>query len=323
MKRIWIKRAIIGSILIAIIVVGLGFAGYKWAKQYYYNELENRIENLYLEGRDAIGFYAFSPEISAKLYSNEYEYKAFSELKYDDMNSSNVRIWPSLRILDGPDYQITRPYPNPCYLELANPSNFSWWISVSPIVNPLNRFTVFEKGKKEFCFIDEYIMGIGFKFLPPNTTKTTNLLGNKKIEHEYIYTDFSLCNLYINYLVGDKYKDVNMRRHAGACDKLTEDLRQNTYRANNGGNLYYGNNFYELRPDKNYLDGGNIYVDYNTYGNAYQTLYGATVTVKYSIQAKGTVLENTFLKRTSIAGVGLILAYIIFCAIMNNKKMKS
>ena len=42
MERIWIKRAIIGSTLIAIVVVGLGFASYKWAKQYYYDELENQ-----------------------------------------------------------------------------------------------------------------------------------------------------------------------------------------------------------------------------------------------------------------------------------------
>ena len=317
MKRIWIKRAITGSILIAIIVVGLGFAGYKWAKQYYYDELENRIENLYLEGRDAIGFYAFSPEISAKLYSNEYEYKSVSELKYDD--SSNVRTWPSLRILNGPDYQITHPYPNPCYLELANSSNFSWWISIDRPSDPLIKFTVFLKEKKDYCFIDECIMGIGFQFLPPNIIKTTNFLG----EYIYIYKDFSLYNSYINYLVRDKYEDINMRRNAGACNRLIGDLRQNTYSANRGGELYFGNEFYELRPYANYLDGGNIYVDYNTYGNAYQKLYGATVTVKYSIQAKGTVLEDTFLKRTSIAGVGLILAYIIFCTIMNNKKVKS
>lgn len=323
MRKIWIKRAIIGSILIAIIVAGLGFAGYKWAKQYYYDELENRINNLYLEGGDAIGFYAFSPEISTELYSNEYEYKNFSTielLQKSDWDSSNVRQWPHLISLWGQDYDfITIPETSPVYTELADSKKFAWWITV----NPLNKFVVFKKTRRGFDFIDEHIMGIGFKFLPPCTTQNTGNLfvGNKT--KKYIYTDFFLCGEYINYLTEDKYGDVNMKRNAIAYDKLVEDLRRNLYRANHGGNLYYGNNFYELRPDKNYLDGGNIYVDYNTYGNAYQTLYGATVTVKYSIQAKETVLEDTFLKRTSIAGICLILTYIIFCAIMNNKKVKS
>lgn len=321
MERIWIKRAIIGSTLIAIVVAGLGFASYKWAKQYYYDELENQIEDLYLEGKDAIGFYDFSSQISTELYSNEYQY---TYIDYMDLLENkkhldpNVRGWPSnLVSLYGQDYTILASagiFTNPIYTELANSEKFAWWIAV----NPLNKFVILKKTKQGFDFIDEYIMGIGFKYLPPCTTHTDNLLIKTT---RRIYTDFSLCGEYIDYLKTDKYGDVSMRRSASAHDKLVEDLRQNISRHNHG-RLYFGNGFYELRPDYNYLDRTNVYAGYNTYGNAYRTLYSATVTVKYSIQEIGTVLEDVFFKRTSVIGICLILVYIVFC-VMNNRKLNS
>ncbi len=324
MKRIWIKRAITGSILIAIIVAGLGFAGYKWAKQYYYDELENRINNLYLDGEEAIGFYnlLLLPGMSTELYSNEYKYTDFSTwLKLfgnGKLSELKVETWPDLVSLNGYDYEFSNiPFVNSVYYELTDSKKFAWWTSV----NPIDKFGILKKTEKGFDFIDEYIMGIGFKFLPPCKIENTEYkLKHKVTITKYIYTDFSLCEEYIDYLIEDKYSNVKMRRNASAYDRLVKDLQKHI----RGPEIvYFGNAFYELRPDKNYLDGGYIYANYNTYGNDYQKLYGATVTVKYSIQAKETVLEDTFLKRTSIAGICLILTYIIFCAIMNNKKVKS
>ena len=87
MKRIWIKRAIIGSILIAIIVAGIGLAGYKWAKQYYYDELESTIINKYLEGRDAIGAISSYPRISTILNPT-----GCSRINGEDLNGKYVEV---------------------------------------------------------------------------------------------------------------------------------------------------------------------------------------------------------------------------------------
>ncbi len=314
MNRKWIKRAIIGSLLITMVVAGLGFAAYKWAKQYYYEQLENLIVDRYLEGEDAIGAYAFSPEISTTLYSNEYKYQHINMLQVIEEKielDANAKDWPSdLISLRGEEYSIMNlgRFINPIYGELADCNKFAWWISV----NPLNKFMVVKKTRKGFEFIDEYIMGIGFKYLPPCSTKTTKLFNKSEVVHTY--SDFSLCGEYINYLIDDKYKDVYLKRNANVHDILEKDLRLNTWRANHeGGNLYFGNGFYELRPDYNYLDKGNVYTSYNTYGNNYYSLYNATVTVKYSIQECKGILEDLVLNVTlGVMGIFIII-YLVYC----------
>lgn len=265
MRKIWIKRAIIGSILIAIIVAGLGFAGYKWAKQYYYDELENRINNLYLEGEDAIGFYnlLLLPGMSTELYSNEYKYTNFSTwmklFENGKLGELKVKTWPDLVSLNGYDYEFSNiPFVNSVYYELADSKKFAWWTSV----NPIDKFGILKKTEKGFDFIDEYIMGIGFKFLPPCEIKNTEFkLKHKTTITEYIYTDFYLCEEYIDYLIEDKYGNVKMRRNVNAYDRLVKDLQKYI---RGSKIIYFGNDFYELRPDKNYLYGGYIYANYNT-----------------------------------------------------------
>ena len=199
-------------------------------------------------------------------------------------------------------------------------------MSISSLVKPSQfTFMVVKKTERGFDFIDEHIYGIGFKYLPNVTTinvKETIYNASNKI-----CSDYSLYNQYISHLLNEKYRDITIKLENVSNDRkyqLLSELRQK-YAAPTSEGLYFKNEYYELRPDEYYSYIGREVFEYETpsFGNNFWTLVGVSVITHYSIQEKGTVLEDTFLKKTSIAGVGLILAYIIFCAIMNNKKVKS
>ena len=331
MKRIWIKRAIIGSILIAIIVAGLGFAGYKWAKQYYYDQLESTIVNRYLEGRDAIGAcsYELNPSL---LYTSGYIYKSKRNVMGFLTNKDE-----NVRFVDGDHFFYMEPEStietNGLIRWLSNKENFDYFslfgdqdMSISSLVKPSQfTFMVVKKTERGFDFIDEHIYGIGFKYLPNVTTinvKETSYNASNKI-----YSDYSLYNQYISHLLNEKYRDITIKLENVSNDRkyqLLSELRQK-YAAPTSEGLYFKNEYYELRPDEYYSYIGREVFEYETpsFGNNFWTLVGVSVITHYSIQEKGTVLENTFLKRTSIAGICLMLVYIVFCAIMNNKKVKS
>lgn len=317
MKKIWIKRAIIGSILIAIIAAGIGFAGYKWAKQYYYDELENAIIEQYLEGRNAICAISSDPHIFAPLNPT----KCFRLiLDNGDMcilgaSADTIGyIYNFQRIWKDIDYQIS----NDDIINKLDSKEFSWFILHYRNDNSLN-CAIMKKTNRGFDIIDEKIVGVGFNYLPPSAT-TEN--GKHKRMKWIDEKDFVLYKQYMNYLLNDIYNGIYFRE-----ENIVQKDKYNliTYLRYPLEGRYKGNKYYELKPDPyyRYIGANELESMTRRYGNYFHTLYGRSITAHYSIQEKGTVLEDTFLKKTSIAGVGLILAYIIFCAIMNNKKVKS
>lgn len=309
MRKIWIKRAIIGSILIAIIVAGLGFAGYKWAKQYYYEQLENRIVNQYLEGRDEIG--AISGKFSIFNVLNPTGYFRTSG---DDMYLLNEiadtvgfirkheRVW----------YRMGYEISNDDVINILDNTNcYSWFVINHSLNNPLNCMVV-KRTNRGFDFINETIVGVGFNYFPKGARKAA---GSPMF---WIYMEkFDLYEQYFDYLVNDKYEDVFFR--------YENPSQKNKYKLLYINQLFVENEYCELKLDPyyDYIGASKVESSVRNYGNNFHMLYGRTFTAHYSIQAKGTVLEDTFLKRTSIIGIVLVLTYIIFCAIMNNKKVKS
>ena len=82
-----------------------------------------------------------------------------------------------------------------------------------------------------------------------------------------------------------------------------------------GESLYFGNRFFELRPNKYFEEIGDhtMFQQRFTFGNAYNTLYVTTVTAHYSIQECGDELKDMILKYVVIS-FGIIIALII-CAL--------
>ena len=320
MKRIWIKRAVIGSILIAIIVVGLGFAGYKWAKQYYYDQLESTIVNRYLEGRDAIGAISSYPHISTILNPT-----GCSRIIKEDLDGHKMvylinSVADTVGAISSYDYKwIHMDYTilNDDIINLLD-NKYSWFIMNSASDESLNCM-IMKKTNRGFDFIEEKIVGVGFNYFPQGARR------NRGYSTYWIdLKDFILYKQYVDYLTNDIYKDIFFR-YEDAFENSKYQLLSHPRRSVYFFGRYIGNKYYELRPDPYYKYVGASAIEGNirNYGNYLHMLYGRSITAHYSIQERGTVLEDTFLKRTSIAGVGLILAYIIFCAIMNNKKVKS
>ncbi len=310
MEKNWIKRAIIGSILIAVVVAGLGFAGYKWAKQYYYEKLENKIVNQYLDGRDVIGAISSNFRIFSVLNPTG----CFRTTSGDDMYLLNEVsdtvgfIQEFQRVWNRMEYKISN---DDIINILDNTNRYSWFVINYSADNSLNCM-VMKRTNRGFDFINETIVGVGFNYFPIGTTK------DKSRPMYWIdIENFDLYKQYFNYLVSDVYKGVFFRYENPA--------QKDKYNLLYISKLFVENEYYELKLDPyyDYIGARKVESSVRNYGNNFHVLYGRTITDHYSIQAKGTVLEDTFLKRTSIAGVGLILAYIIFCAIMNNKKVKS
>lgn len=166
-----------------------------------------------------------------------------------------------------------------------------------------------KKTKRGFDIIEEKIFGIGFNydisnnplFVQKEFSKFPKIKTDSKNydidSDEYNYTEhtylinFDLCKNYINYLSNEKYSNTKFQQ---TYNNLME-LRMKSS-APTPEDMYFNNEFYVLRPDPFYE---NCSQSINKYGNDFNTLYGITTTIKYTILPKNKkldyLLENTYI----------------------------
>lgn len=296
-QRAWITRYIIGVILLSITGVVSYFIVYDYARKYYYNQLEDLIVNRYLEGNEAIGAYSYSTPTKVQLnppgkYSGAvYDYLAGTHKMMPDrtryFNMFPEGTFYNMNIID----------------ILSDETKYKWWAGTDFL-----ECIIIKKTKEGFDFINEGIVGIGFNLLwfPTDVETTTNTFG----EQEYYLKDFSLCNQYVNDLLSNKYRNIKIKRDSDNKKYyLLEELRMK-YAVSGNKSLYFGNRFFELRPNQyfEYIGDGIMRQQTSTFGNTYNNLYVTTVTTHYSIQECGDELKNTIFKYVAISfGITIIV----------------
>lgn len=295
------KIFIIGSLIISLSVFCLFLLTKKYIHQYYSSQLEKIIVDKYMDGENSIGsisFNNYNKKISVNtpgLYTKDVEL-LFTDSKYKmspfEMNTFN---WNNEVIFDN----------TPLLNELSNGSNYKLWSGLDNCLKCL----VIKKTKRGFDIIEEKIFGIGFNYDISNNPlfvqkefsrfpKIKTDSKNYDIDSdEYNYTEhtylinFDLCKNYINYLSNEKYSNTKFQQ---TYNNLME-LRMKSS-APTPEDMYFNNEFYVLRPDPFYE---NCSQSINKYGNDFNTLYGITTTIKYTILPKNKkldyLLENTYI----------------------------
>lgn len=297
----WIIRYIIGIILLSIVGVASYFIAYDYARKYYYDQLENLIVDRYLEGNNAIGAYSYNIDKETTLnppgkYTND-TYLLLTDSSYKKIpNGGYINMFPegtfnNIHIIN----------------TLSDEDKYKWW-AATDFLNCM----IIKKTEEGFDFINEGMIGIGFNLLwfPTAVETSKDFFGRE----EYHLKDFSLCEQYVNELLSDKYRDIIFKHESDNRKyNLLQELRMKY--AAVGGSLYFGNLFFELRPNKyyEYIGDHTMYQRISTFGNDYNTLFVTTVTAHYSIQECGDELKAHIQKYVTLALVFVLLVFSGYC----------
>lgn len=306
----WIKKFIIGNIILGISCAIIGYISYCYAQKYYFKQLEELIVNKYMKGNNEIGAYSFSFDNQKVSLNSPGKYSG-NVLGYlagtHDMVPTEVS-----KAIGKSDYIIDILH---IINELGDKYKYKCWAGTNFL-----KCTIIKKTKTGFDFIDEHMIGIGFKYdisKDPIYTKREVIGTNPwktdyDIKENYYLTDFSLCQNYINYLISDKYAGINFDAYENS---LLELRMWGKPRDNN--RPYFGNSFYELRLDQ---DGGYSGQTLDRiYGNDFNKLHVTTVTMHYSIQKCDNVMESLLIKIFMRIFLSLFIIYSGYCIIKYHK----
>lgn len=329
-RKKWLVRFIIGAILLFIICLSSYYVAYDYAKEYYFNQLEELIVDRYLEGNASIGIYSYNTDKGTTLnYPGKYTDDWNLYLNYPNTYrpmpagcSSLMEEYP-----EGTFYNID------VFNTLSDETKYKWWAGTDFLKCMIVRKTI-----EGFDFISERMIGIGFNsiWFPSDVEvkKSEWTWGDRTFESEYFYLkDFSLCNQYVKQLLSDKYSgvpfriDINERKY-----NMLIGLRQKKGPIPISQSPYFNNQYFELRPDLyRYIYRGDAVTTQiiSTSGNEYNQLYVSTVTTHYSIQERGDELKNMIIEIVISVFVLMVIVYGGFCAFkykqqkrMNNENDK-
>lgn len=312
----WIKKVLIGSIFIIIIIPVIGYLCYSSERSNAKEELQEVIDNKYLEGKDEIGAYFF--DIEFVRLDKVADFDASDELCWMSINKTGM--WNSL-VFSNVE-QITK---------VMNSGEYQWYNFNMDSLSPF--MIVVKKTDRGYDIIGEYIVGMGLKNNYPQhlihqTSSKFNWgkkMGGEQIHYSYSITP-DLVYDYINYLDSDKYEEYLIRsetshnkyshKHNEKLELLGELVKKFVCPADES--LYFRTNkYFELKYDDYYTYIGTSPIQFNTgsYGNNMQQLFTQTVTLHYSIQENEGVLKNEYIERFSYILLGLLSLYllILFC----------
>lgn len=304
MRRI-IFTGLIGAVVIAMVLAFAGLQYYNRKNDEYRQELENTINDYYLEGRDAI----IAPE--------------GRRLRDYLKDSTMVRLVSKL--LD--TTRIISSIPNPSYLDLhysdyvllfehpeyANMPNilksgkYKWWHESPYDSTPF--MIIAKKTDRGYDIIREYILAIGF---------TTDLFIDKNSSYLNGYGYKAKTNIvtqYVSDLYENKYPNIKV------CDyplQHSRDLNNPKFTMFNALiNNFRVNKYYELKLDDRYTTMGASPAIYQTgsFGNYFQTVFTCTKTGHYSIQEDDGVLKKECAHKLLLLLAGLELINMVIVII--------
>lgn len=302
---------VVGAILIVVITLFGGHLYYNVQQKKYKQDLENVINDKYLEGRNAIGALRYRDKRESEPIGKASDY--FLEGIIPPLLNEDKRIevsWGGARF----DYtaQIRKVI-----------GKYEWWCdSYSNSYVPY--LLIIKKTDRGYDLIGENIIGIGITSSYPKSLITheqftvKGLLNRNMVFHHYT-TKFNLVDSYISHLKMNKYSDITIRDETKQDGLTTNyikmDLLNNLVHKDgcpkDSSLNFRTNKYFELKVDDDISSMGVLPItgQIGTYGNQYITIFTNTITMHYSIQENIGYLEEECKKMTYYALFVLELIY--------------
>ena len=316
MKKVVLK-ILIGALVIAIIALCGGWQYLSTKRKEYKQQLENTINDKYLEGENAIGAYYYN-----KLHNDSTEIYKVSSFSFDQLSwmlVSRTSIWEG-QYFDNTEI-ITKMMRSGIYK----------WYDFNNCTTTFSPFMIIVKTtNRGYDIIGEYILGIGLTNLYPDyfiTQRSSKFnwgkLSNNKEVISYSYKiKPDMINSYFEYLKNNKYKGITIRNEVTkGYNSFEKNIKFDMLNSlvmkgacPQDSSLYFRvNKYFELKFDNDFIDMGThpIIWETSSYGNDAYTVFTRTVTMHYSIQENKEVLETEYKGKVILWIVVLEVIYLL------------
>lgn len=320
-----IFKFVVGTIATMAIAAGVGYYSYLQAKDKYFRELKETIDEIYLEGQSEIGAFRYE--------NDSIQVKKVSDFSLDEnlswlMTNSEI-FWGGLRFTH-----------REVISEMLTNGKYEWY-DFNDCSTNYPFMIVVKQTDRGYDIIGECILGIGLTHLFPNnqiTEKVTKhnwgLLSNKEesVTHSYkIQTD--IVYSYIKSILEEKYNGITIRNEE-TKDRSGYDKNVKLEMLNRlvmkgacpiDSSLHFRiNKYFELKLDDRFNTMGSSPVIWHTgsYGNDIQTIFTKTITTHYSIQENSEVLFSEYKKKIIIGLLVLEILYTLLFIIIGKVKNK-
>lgn len=319
-------KNLIGAFVIAIIVLCGGWQYLSTKREEYKQQLENTINDKYLEGENAIGaFYYNNPVHKDSINIQKVSSFTFDQLSW--MLIKTVSCW------NGTYFDNTE-----IITKMMLSGRYKWY-DFSNCPTTFGPFMIIVKRtNRGYDIIGEYIIGIGLTNSYPDylitheSSKHKNpFLSNKESVYNSYKIKPNMINFYFEYLKNNKYKGITIRSEVTRDQDLLEknikfDMLNSLVMKGacpQDSSLYFRvNKYFELKFDNDFIDMGThpIIWETSSYGNDAYTVFTRTVTMHYSIQENMGVLELEYKKK--IIFTLLLLEAFYFLVLIVNYRLK-
>lgn len=294
MKKIVVVLAV--SLTIVVIVL-CGEKHYLSVKKYEYkHQLEDLIDNKYLEGENAIGAFLYETRNNDSTEINKVSDFGFDYISWLPIKKAS--IWGG------------RYFNHVDVIEEMMRNGVYKWYDFSHCATSHPFMIIVKKTDRGYDIIGEFLLGVGLTNLYPDcrifrksTKFNWGILSNNKevITYDYkIKTD--MINSYFENLFENKYKGITIRDEVVGEDKLfsrnmklemLDNLVMKSYCPADSSLYFRINKYFELKPDEDFTSMGSspILWKTGTYGNQAQKVFTKTIIMHYSIQENCGVLE--------------------------------
>lgn len=307
MRRI-IFTGLIGAVVIAIVLAFAGLQYYNRKDREYRQQLENTINDYYLEGRDAI----IAPQ--GRWFRDYLKDSIMVLLVSELLDTTSISLLPNLSL---PKHSYLDHYSgwftlleHPEYANIPNilkSGKYKWWHESRYDSTPF--MIIAKKTDRGYDIIRENILGIGFT--------TDHFIHQTKDSYGWysLGAKTNIINQYVSDLYENKYPNIKV------CDYPPQDSRD----LNNPKftmfetliNSFRVNKYYELKFDDRYTTMGASPAIYQTgsFGNYFQTIFTCTKTSHYSIQENEGVLKKECAHKLLLLLAGLELINMVITLI--------
>ena len=323
-----VSKILIGALLIAVIVLCGGWQYLSTKRKEYRLQLENTINNKYLEGEDTIGAYYYN-----NLHNDSTEIYKVADFSFDQLSwmlVSRTSMW------GGQYFDNTE-----IIIKMMRSGIYKWYDfrNCTTISNPF--MIIVKRTNRGYDIIGEYILGIGLTNLYPDyfiTQKSFKFnwgkLSKNKEDVFYSYKiKADMINSYFEYLKNNKYKGITIRneviRDYNSIERnIKFDMLNNLVMKGvcpQDSSLYFRvNKYFELKFDDDFIDMGAhpIIGETSSYGNDVHTVFTRTVTMHYSIQENENILETEYKGKVILWIIVLEVIYLLLSVAILKKNNK-
>ena len=299
-----IFKFVVGAIATMAIAAGVGYYSYLQAKDKYFRELKETIDEKHLEGKNEIGAYC-QERIK---YAPDKEMELFDKSMYDEKENVLAYLFVSANFWNSAMFGNN-------YKAMINSGKYRWYnfrINSNPFI------IILKKTDRGYDLIGEFIQGIGVSDYYPEYLKNKVNEDGFTIKPDLIYN-------YVNYLYNEKYPSISITRDTKDLKfNMLEDLLTDIICTEDESLNFRTNKYYELKYDNYYAEIGSspIVSSFDTFGNYANTLFVLTATFHYSIQENEGVLEKEYIEYTLIAMVIVLAIYSLLFILYNHLKTK-